>query len=94
MNRNEKTPPAKKPHSLALDNNVKLNISGILSMDGYGYKQIIATLSENKLIIDGSGLSVDRLDIDEGSLLISGLVTGIRYAKAAEKGGLFKKLIK
>lgn len=90
----EKNDRPKRPHLLTLDNNRKLHMTGVLSMDNYDEKQIIATLSENKIIVDGLGLTVDKLSVEEGIIDISGSVSAVRYAKTAEKGSLFKRLVK
>ena len=81
-----------KNHELILKDQKTLSVSGVMGVDGMTDKQVDVQLEQNKLIIKGEGLCVNKLDVDNGNLYIVGEnINAIIYtAKSKVKNGLLK----
>ncbi|MDR3262867.1 MAG: YabP/YqfC family sporulation protein [Clostridiales bacterium] len=86
--------PIKRPHSLHLEGNARLTIGGVISVKNYNDKEVTLALCEYILCVGGENLNMDKLDIDDGAVVIEGLILNLRYLKSAEKGGFLKRLAK
>ncbi|MDR1905891.1 MAG: YabP/YqfC family sporulation protein [Clostridiales bacterium] len=84
----------KRPHTLQLERNERLTISGVLSVKSYNDKEIALILSEYILVVAGEGLNIDKLSIDDGNIVIDGAVLSLKYLKTLEKGSFLKRLAK
>lgn len=82
-----------KNHSLHLFEN-KIEILGIEEIIGYGDKEVTFRLSDSRIVISGSGLNCESVDVEKGRALLSGSVTSIIYRAGAQVKGLLKRLIK
>lgn len=87
----EKRSIAKK-HTLHIDDKIK--ITGVENIIAIEEKEVILTLSKGTLILTGFGFSPLHLSLEEGVLLLSGEVIGIKYGGGANKEGFFKRLLK
>ena len=81
-----------KNHELVLKDQKSLSISGVVGVDGMTDKQVDVQLEQNKLVVKGDGLCVNKLDVDNGNLYIVGQsINSVCYiAKNKAKAGLAK----
>ncbi|MDR1939260.1 MAG: YabP/YqfC family sporulation protein [Clostridiales bacterium] len=89
-----KSAAVRRLHSLHVDNNKKLTASGVVNVKSYNDKEINLILSEYILVVNGEGLNIDKLSVDDGSVVVDGLILSLRYLKTAERGSFFKRLTK
>ena len=82
-----------KEHTLRLEKNT-LTVTAVNNVENFDSKQIVATLSNNKLIIKGEELCVIDLDINSQNLVIKGNIFDICYAKHHEKVSFMKRIFK
>ena len=47
-----------------------------------------------QLIVKGEELKINKLDIDDGELIIDGKINSMEYTKKKEKGNFFESLFK
>lgn len=86
------------PHNLILENREKLSVSGVLDIDTFDESKIVLFITDDTMIIDGSDLHIQKLDVTSGELIIEGEVYTISYTGTPNGGktskGLFSKIFK
>lgn len=90
----DKTKLPSKPHNVILEDRERLSVSGVEDVDSFDERQIIMRTSKGNLILRGSNLHIDRLDVDSGELAVTGLVTDLGYEETAPGGSLWSRLFK
>ena len=88
----EKT--VKVPHSLILENRKMLTATGISNVDSFNEQEIVACTDLGDLIVKGSKLHIDKLNIETGELTIDGEVVSMTYTGNQISGGFFSRLFK
>ena len=66
--------PAKKKHSLMLDSRSTLVITGAEEVNGFNEETVSVRTSEGTLIIKGSGLHIDKLNLETGDVSVDGKI--------------------
>ena len=66
-------------HSLVLENRQKLHLTGVKEVERFDEEVVTASLGEESLTIKGSGLKVEKLDVEHGDLFLHGLVESMSY---------------
>ena len=79
---------------LVLNNRNELALTGIKKVKSTEPTAVVANLDNGAIIISGSNLSVQKLDIKEGILEITGTVNNIKYTNQVSKGFSFKNMFK
>jgi sporulation protein YabP len=84
----------KKNHVINIENRKNLSLSGVLSVENFNDKSVNINTSYGLMYIEGSGLVVNKFNIDDGMLSIDGQINSIKYIERAEKVGFFKRIFK
>lgn len=71
--------PAKKKHSLMLDSRSTLVITGAEEVNGFNEETVSVRTSEGTLIIKGSGLHIDKLNLETGDVSVDGKINSMQY---------------
>ncbi len=81
-----------KNHEIVLKDQKTLSATGVVGVDGMTDKQLDVELEQNRLVIKGTGLSVSKLDTEQGNLVVvSEVITSLTYVgKNKTKMGLSK----
>ncbi|MBE6720318.1 MAG: sporulation protein YabP [Ruminococcaceae bacterium] len=80
---------SRKKHTLFIANRESAEISGVTDVDSFNEEEIRAMSDYGELIIKGSSLQVETLELETGKLIISGNVAAVIYTdKTADKGFL------
>ncbi|MBQ7744268.1 MAG: sporulation protein YabP [Ruminococcus sp.] len=79
-----------KPHTLMLDNRKKLVITGAEDVNGFNEDAVSVKTTDGTLIIKGSGLHIDKLNLDSGDVSIEGRVDAMQYIGNGSKSKLSK----
>ncbi len=79
-----------KPHTLMLDNRKKLVITGAEDVNGFNEDAVSVKTTDGTLIIKGSGLHIEKLNLDTGDVCIEGKVSAMQYIGSASKSKLSK----
>lgn len=82
-----------KNHSLLIENG-RITLTGVVKALGSNDREISVELSGTRLIIEGSEINIDTLDLEAGRLSASGTVKTVKYLAAHEKQALLKRLFK
>ena len=88
-----KLPGRLRAHSVQLDNRERAIITGVEDVDNFNEHEINLVTAAGYLTLTGSDLHISRLSLDEGQLVVEGVISGISYSAMEERsGGLFSRL--
>lgn len=83
--------------SLLLENKEILNVTGVEGVDNFNDETVVLITNKGKLTIKGERLNINKLNIDEGKLIVKGLINSLTfsaYEGQKEKVSLVKKIFK
>ena len=80
--------------NLTLINRQQLELTGIKKIRSSEPSLIIAQLDNGSIVISGTNLSVEHLDLKEGLLNINGTVNQIKYTNQVSKNFSIKNMFK
>ena len=84
-----------KKSNLSLENRKKLTLTGVVEVLNFDEEKISLTTNNGNLNIKGEGLKMNKLDVQNGDVIIVGTISSMVYTgKSAkkDKGNLLKKL--
>ena len=68
-------------HSLHLDGREKIQITGVENVDSFEEGCAVLQTAEGILTVDGEGLHITRLEVEQGELEMEGRVYGLYYTE-------------
>jgi len=86
-----------KKGMLTLENRKKLSLSGVIEVVSLTDEQIMLNTNLGSLTIKGEGLKMNKLDVQSGDMLITGLINSCIYVSKEfkkDKESIFSKLFK
>lgn len=83
----------KSPHTLKYENN-HINVSGVVNLDSFDNDVIIARLVDKSMVIKGTKLNVEDLNVKSGVMVISGEISSLTYHQKLEKLSVVKRFFK
>ncbi len=90
----EEKKSVKAPHSLILENRRALTATGVSNVDSFDEQTIVAYTDLGQLIIKGTKLQINKLNIETGELTLTGDINAMSYAENQLSGGFFSRLFK
>lgn len=87
----------KTVQSLLLENKEVLNVTGVENVDNFNDEIVMLITNKGKLTIKGEKLNISKLNVDEGKLIVKGVINSLVYSEyegQREKVSLVKKLFK
>ena len=81
-------------HYIQIENKERISISQVTDVDAFDEETLWANLEEGGVEITGEKLNVDKLDMQEGILVVSGKIISVQYTDKTdkkEKTSIFKK---
>ncbi|MDF2948823.1 MAG: yabP [Sedimentibacter sp.] len=87
----------KNVQSLLLENKEVLNVTGVENVDNFNDGTVVLLTNKGKLTIKGEKLNISKLNVDEGRLIVKGVINSLvfsEYEGQREKVSLVKKLFK
>ena len=82
----------KKPHSLCIRG--ETTVTGVTQVVEIEEKEVKLIVGEKTISLTGSRFSAEKLSLEEGVLVLSGEVSGVKYADKAEAKSLLKRIFK
>ena len=81
-------------HYITIENREKLILSQVADVDAFDEETLWANLEEGGIEITGEKLNIEKLDLQEGMLVVTGRISSVSYtdSKLKEKGRFMKKL--
>lgn len=74
-----------KKSNLMLENRNKLNMSGIIEVINFNETQILLNTNVGTMIIKGQDLKMNKLDVQNGDVVITGQVDSFVYTSGISK---------
>ena len=84
-----------KEHTLSLLERGKLRVSGVNDVTSFDSEGTVLDTVLGIMSVDGSGLKLDLMDTESGTVEINGRIDSIAYSDrdSGERRGLFKRLM-
>lgn len=79
--------------NLILENRGKLCVSAVSDVESFDEKKIVLKVGECRLIIEGSGLKINSVSVEDGEATITGTVDSCTYT-GGNRGSFWGKLAK
>lgn len=70
---------SQRPHVVTLNERRELTVTGVRNVDSFDSEAFLMETEQGYLAIKGSGLSVKELSLDQGKVVIEGLVQEMGY---------------
>lgn len=86
--------PMGKKHTLMLDNRRKLVLTGAVEVNGFNEETVSVKTTAGTLIVKGSGLHVDKLNLETGDVTVSGTVNSLQYIGTDNSRSRLSKLFR
>lgn len=87
-----------KTHAIHIDNRERVTITGVEDVDNFNEEEVNFQAECGYVTLTGSDLHITRLSLDDGQLVIEGVINGVAYSgstEQAERGsGFFSRLFK
>lgn len=84
-----------RAHSVHIDNCSRTNITGVSDVESFHEQEIVLQTEAGGLRIEGEGLHLTKLNLDDGQVVIEGEVIALEYEPAIpERRGLFSRMFK
>ena len=83
------------PHLLSLSERRALSVSGVQDVDNFDETTVVIYTEQGELTVKGTGLHINRLNIETGDLTLEGHVESLVYTDVhTRSGGFFGKLFR
>lgn len=82
----------KKKHTLSMENRESITLTGVSDVESFNEDEVMAVTDYGNILIKGSSLSVEVLDLQTGNLSITGIISALVYSTATVQKGFFKKV--
>lgn len=79
-------------HCLTLENREKLNLTGVSDVDSFNEQEVIAVCSCGELSIKGEMLHIEELNLETGTVSLSGKISSLTYSEKFSSASLLKRL--
>ena len=81
-------------HVIELENKSRLMVSAVTAVEAFDEETILANLADEGLVISGSNLHIEVLDLEEGKLVATGEIEALTYTKKRVKTKFFDRFRK
>ena len=93
--------PEEKPkshaHTLVMESRRKASLTGVSDVASFHDQEVVLKTEDGEVIIVGEQLHISQLSLDDGRLVVEGLIGGIEYQDSAQptvKSGIFGKMFR
>ena len=83
-------------HIVNIDNRERVSVTEVTDVESFNEEIILLNLKNGSLIIRGENLHIQKLDLDEGRVLITGSIGSAVYTEKKDRQdkGFLKKILK
>lgn len=83
-------------HVVNIDNRERISVTEVTDIQSFNEETIFLNLKNGGLIIKGEDLHIQKLDLEEGRVLITGSISSALYTqkKDRQEKGFLKKILK
>ena len=89
----------RKAHKVTIDERQRLTVTAVEDMDSFNENEVIFLTGAGMMTVTGEDLHVNRLNLDDGTIVIEGTIESLDYADHEElrmtgKRGIFGRVFK
>ena len=81
-----------KSHSVSIQNRESIELTGIRDVSSFNEEEVNASCESGSVLIKGSHLLVETLDLENGILRVNGRITALVYSEKVNKTKIFGKI--
>lgn len=85
-------PAITAPHKITLEGRSRLSVTGVTDVESFDETMVVLKTNRGTLVIRGSGLHLQNLNLDGGQVSADGTVDSFLYEDDGKKGGFFSRL--
>lgn len=87
-----------RSHSVLMENRERVTITGVEDVDSFDESAVLLVTGLGYITLHGVDLHINKLNLDEGQLIVEGEITGLEYSdhegSRGRGGSFFGKLFK
>ena len=84
-----------RPHTLTLVGRQKAVLGGVEAVDSFNEQMVVLATTSGTLTLLGDGMHVSHLNLEEGQLIIEGVIAALEYDERSRgRASLFGRLFK
>ena len=83
-----------RSHSIHIDDRRLMSVYGVKDVDSFNEQWVQLLTEAGELRIEGCGLHITKLNLDEGQVMLEGEITALEYSDAEERGSLLGRLFR
>ena len=86
-----------KRHHVTMENRGKITITEVEDVESFDEGKVVVITSMGAMTVEGSDFRINKLNVDDGQLVIEGIVDEIKYSEIKrnqESGGFFANLFR
>ncbi len=89
------TQATEKPYGLVLEKRGKATLTGVTDVERFDETEVVLHTHGGRLTLTGSDLHLSGLQLDEGRLLVDGVIDGLMYdgAPGKRRGGFLRRAL-
>ena len=84
-------------HFINMENREKITITEVEDIESFDEGKVVVITSLGAMTIEGSDFKINKLNVDDGQLVIEGIIDEIKYSeirRREENGGFFASLFR
>ena len=83
-----------RAHSVHVDDRARMSVTGVLDVQSFNEQDIDLLTEGGPLLIEGEGLHITKLSLEEGLVQVEGEILSLEYQPAqTERRGLFGRIL-
>ena len=91
--------PEKRPHKVTIEGRERMTVTSVEDMDSFNENEVIFLTGAGMMTMIGEDLHINRLNLDDGTIVIEGMIEALDYADHEEqrmhqKGGFMSRVFK
>lgn len=84
-----------RTHSVHIDGRELITVTAVKDVESFNDGEVQLITDAGDLRIEGSGLHITRLSLDDGQVVIEGEIIALEYSETAEqRGTLFSRMFR
>lgn len=77
----------KAVHTLELEGRERARLAGVMAVCCFNEQEIVLETSEGEVALLGEGMHIERLNLEDGKLDVTGRIAGIEYNGPVDRKG-------
>ncbi|MBQ3849442.1 MAG: sporulation protein YabP [Clostridia bacterium] len=94
--RNENMSIRMRSHCIHMDNRRLLSVTGVTDVGCFNEHEVMLQTEAGGMSVEGMGLHITKLDLDDGQVIIEGEISAIVYEEEApvKRGSLLSRMFR